>query len=173
MCNFVLPPKEKLPRDQRKHRVLPATGKKFHSKWKKKYENLDREKNKRRNETLVMQGNLKDILSHLSTDIDQETLLLYLQDKLPEDKKYELEKQLMENEFAGDALEGLREIKDKQQIHFMVEMLNRDLKKKTEKKRKRREKMQIKDQTWLYISAIIIILLILISYMVLVYLDKR
>ena len=120
-----------------------------------------------------MQGNLKDILSHLSTDIDQETLLLYLQDKLPEDKKYELEKQLMENEFAGDALEGLREIKDKQQIHFMVEMLNRDLKKKTEKKRKRREKMQIKDQTWLYISAIIIILLILISYMVLVYLDKR
>jgi len=120
-----------------------------------------------------MQGNLKDILSNLSTDIDQETLLLYLQDKLPEDKKHELEKKLMENEFAGDALEGLREIKDKQQISFMVEMLNRDLKKKTEKKRKRREKMQIKDQTWLYISAIIIILLILISYMVLVYLDKR
>ena len=120
-----------------------------------------------------MQGNLKDILSNLSTDIDQETLLLYLQDKLPEDKKHELEKKLMENEFAGDALEGLREIKDKQQISFMVEMLNRDLKKKTEKKRKRREKMQIKDQTWLYISAIIIILLILISYLVLVYLDKR
>ena len=120
-----------------------------------------------------MQGNLKDILSNLSTDIDQETLLLYLQDKLPEDKKHELEKRLMENEFAGDALEGLREIKDKQQISFMVEMLNRDLKKKTEKKRKRRAKMQIKDQTWLYISAIIIILLILISYMVLVYLDKR
>ena len=81
-----------------------------------------------------MQGNLKDILSNLSTDIDQETLLLYLQDKLPEDKKHELEKRLMENEFAGDALEGLREIKDKQQISFMVEMLNRDLKKKTEKK---------------------------------------
>ena len=120
-----------------------------------------------------MQGNLKDILSNLSTDIDQETLLLYLQDKLPEDKKHELEKRLMENEFAGDALEGLREIKDKQQISFMVEMLNRDLKKKTEKKRRRREKMQIKDQSWLYISAIIIILLILISYLVLVYLDKN
>jgi len=115
-----------------------------------------------------MTGNLKEILSNLSTEIDQETLLLYLQDKLPQDKKHELEKQLLENEFAGDALEGLREIKDKQQINFMVEMLNRDLKKKTEKKRKRREKMQIKDQSWLYISAIIIILLIVISYMVLV-----
>jgi hypothetical protein len=115
-----------------------------------------------------MTGNLKEILSNLSTEIDQETLLLYLQDKLPQDKKHELEKQLLENEFAGDALEGLREIKDKQQINFMVEMLNRDLKKKTEKKRKRREKMQIKDQSWLYISVIIIILLIIISYMVVV-----
>lgn len=33
-----------------------------------------------------MQENLKDILSHLTTDIDQETLLLYLQDKLPVEK---------------------------------------------------------------------------------------
>jgi len=28
-----------------------------------------------------MPGNYKDILSHLSTEIDQETLLLYLQNK--------------------------------------------------------------------------------------------
>ena len=34
-----------------------------------------------------MPDNLKDILSHLTTDIDQETLLLYLQDKLPAEKK--------------------------------------------------------------------------------------
>lgn len=111
-----------------------------------------------------MQGNLKDILSNLSTDIDQETLLLYLQDKLPEEKKHEVEKKLLENEFANDALEGLQEFKDKQQIAYMVDMLNRDLKKRTEKKKKRREKMQLKDQSWLYISIIIIILLIIISY---------
>jgi hypothetical protein len=111
-----------------------------------------------------MPDNLKDILSHLSTDIDQETLLLYLQDKLPEEKKHEVEKKLLENEFANDAMEGLQEIKDKQQIAYMVEMLNRDLKKKTEKRRQRREKMKLKDQSWLYISIIIIILLIIISY---------
>ena len=39
-----------------------------------------------------MPGNLKDILAHLSTEIDQETLLLYLQDKLSPEKKHELEK---------------------------------------------------------------------------------
>ena len=112
-----------------------------------------------------MPNNLKDILSHLSTDIDQETLLLYLQDKLSEEKKHEVEKKLLENEFANDAVEGLQEFKDKQQIAYMVDMLNRDLKKRTEKKKKRREKMILKDQSWLYISIVIIILLIIISYL--------
>ena len=113
-----------------------------------------------------MPDNLKDILSHLSTEIDQETLLLYLQDKLSEEKKHEVEQQLLDNEFASDAMEGLQEFKDKQQVSYIVDMLNRDLKKKTEKKRLRREKLKLKDQSWLYISIIIIILLIIISYII-------
>lgn len=64
-------------------------------------------------------------------------------------------------------MEGLQEIKDKQQIQYMVEMLNRDLKKKTAKKKKMREKMKIKDQPWLYISILILILLVVISYIIL------
>jgi predicted secreted protein len=113
-----------------------------------------------------MSDNIKDILSHLSTDVDQETLLLYLQNKLSEEQKHEVEKQLMDNEFAGDAMEGLQEIKDKQQIAYMVDMLNRDLKKKVQKKKDRREKMKIKDQPWLYISIFIIIILIVISFII-------
>jgi len=111
-----------------------------------------------------MAPNLKDILSHLSTDIDQETLLLYLQDKLSEEKKHEVEKKLLENEFASDAMEGLQEFKDKQRVAYLVDILNRDLKKKTEKKKQRKQRMQLKDQSWLYISIVIILLLIIISY---------
>ncbi|MEO6220378.1 MAG: hypothetical protein ABIO81_08120 [Ginsengibacter sp.] len=113
-----------------------------------------------------MPENYKDILSHLSNEVDQETLLLYLQGKLTEDKKHEVEKILLQNEFDDEALEGLQKINDKEQINHIVEMLNRDLKKKTEKKKKRREKMQMKDQPWLYISILILLLLIVISYMV-------
>ena len=113
-----------------------------------------------------MSENLKDILSHLSTEVDQETLLLYLQGKLSEEKKHEVEKKLLQHEFDDDALEGLQEIKDKQQIQYMVEMLNRDLKKKTAKKKQRREKWRIKDQSWLYISILILIILIALSYFV-------
>ena len=113
-----------------------------------------------------MSESFKDILSNLSTDVDQETLLLYLQGKLSEEKKNEVEKKLSQHEFDDDALEGLQEIKDKQQIQYMVEMLNRDLKKRTAKKKKMRDKMKIKDQPWLYISILILILLIAICYIV-------
>ena len=92
--------------------------------------------------------------------------MLYLQNKLTAEKKHEVEKKLLENEFAEDAVEGLQAIKDKQDINYMVELLNRDLKKKLAKKRQRREKMRIKDQSWLYISLIILILLIVIAYIV-------
>jgi hypothetical protein len=113
-----------------------------------------------------MREDLKNILSSLNPDIDQETLLLYLQDKLSEEQKHEVEKKLAENEFADDAIEGLQEIKDKQQISHMVEMLNRDLKKKVEKKKQRRKKLELKDQSWLYLAVFILILLIVISYIV-------
>lgn len=113
-----------------------------------------------------MSTNLKDILSNLSTEIDQETLLLYLQDKLSKEKRHEVEKRLLENEFAGDALEGLQNFRDKKQIALMVEMLNRDLKKKTQKKRLRRDKLRLRDQPWLYISILILLLLIVLSYMI-------
>jgi len=92
--------------------------------------------------------------------------LLYLQNKLSEEKKHEIEKKLMESEFTDDAVEGLREIKDKRQIQYMVEMLNRDLKNKLQKKKERRRKLEIKDQSWLYVSILIFILLIIISYMI-------
>ena len=113
-----------------------------------------------------MSENYKDILSNLSTDVDQETLLLYLQGKLSAEKKHEVEKQLLQSEFEGDAAEGLQAFKDKEQLQYMVEMLNRDLKKRTEKKKKRRDKMKIPDQPWLYISILILIILIVISYLI-------
>lgn len=120
-----------------------------------------------------MSEKYKDILSHLSTEVDQETLLLYLNGKLSEQQKHEVEKQLMKDEFTEDALEGLESIKDREQIRYMVEMLNRDLRKKTEKKKKMREKMKLKDQPWLYIAVLITLLLIVLCYMIIHHMLKK
>ena len=99
-----------------------------------------------------MKENIKNILTNLSTDIDQEILLQYLQDKLSEEKKHEVEKQLLENEFASDAIEGLQQIKNKKDINIIIDQLNRDLKLKTAKKNQRRERIKLQDQPWMYIS---------------------
>jgi hypothetical protein len=110
--------------------------------------------------------NLKDILSHLSTDIDQETLLLYLQDKLTPEKKHEVEKKLLENEFANDATEGLQEFKNKENLSLLVAQLNRDLKKKLKSRKSRTAKIHLAEQPWIYFAVIVIIILVIISFFV-------
>ena len=113
-----------------------------------------------------MKENLKDILSNLSTEIDQETLLLYLQGKLSEEKKHEVEKKLMENPFAEDALEGLQQFRNKQDVSKFVEQLNRELRNKVIRKKRRRDKLRLKDQGWIYITILIIIILVIVSFLV-------
>lgn len=113
-----------------------------------------------------MAANLKDILSHLSPDVDQETLLLYLQNKLTPEKMHEVEKKLLESRFEDEAVEGLSEIKDKERIHYLVESLNRDLRRRLEKKRKYRQKMKLKFQPWFFAAILILLLLIVLSYII-------
>lgn len=113
-----------------------------------------------------MKENLKDILSHLSTEIDQETLLLYLQGKLSAEQQHEVEKQMMENDFASDALEGLRNIKDQQRLQLLIDQLNLDLKKKTEKKKAYKEKRRIKQDPWVLVAIVLILTLAVIAYFI-------
>ncbi len=113
-----------------------------------------------------MSDNLKDILSNEHPEIDPETMMLYLQGKLTPEQKHEVEKLLMQGDFEDEAMEGLQEFKDKEQIQYTIEALNRDLKKKTEKKQKRRDKLKLPDQTWIVISVVSVLLLVIVSYFV-------
>ncbi len=113
-----------------------------------------------------MSENLKDILSNEHPEIDQETMMLYLQGKLTPEQKHEVEKRMMQGDFEEEAMEGLQAYNDKEQIQYTIEALNRDLKKKTEKKQKRRDKLKLPDQTWIVISVVIVLLLVIVSYFV-------
>jgi hypothetical protein len=113
-----------------------------------------------------MSDNLKDILSNLNPEVDQETLMLYLQGKLTAEKQHEVEQQMMEGDFESDALEGLQAVKDKQRLMGIVEQLNYDLKKKTQKRKMRSERYKIKSDPSLWIAIVIFLLLIVISYFI-------
>lgn len=113
-----------------------------------------------------MSENLKDILSNLNPHIDQTTLMLYLQGKLTAEQQHEVEKQILDNEFETDAMEGLQDFKDKKNLIALVHQLNKDLKKNTEKKKRQKEKSEIKLEPWLLIAIIVILIIALISFIV-------
>ena len=113
-----------------------------------------------------MSENLKDILSNLNPDIDQETLMQYLQGKLSPQEQHELEKQMMDDDFDADALEGLQEFKNKKDISCLVDQLNTDLKRRTEKKKRLKEKLKLNLDSTLVIAVVIILLLIVLAYLI-------
>ena len=113
-----------------------------------------------------MQENLKNILNNEDTPLPPEKVMKSLQGELSEAESHELEMQLNNSDFDNDAIEGLESINDKKQINFIVEKLNNDLKKRTREKKKRTEKLKLPDQSWMYISTLILLLLIVISFFI-------
>jgi ferric-dicitrate binding protein FerR (iron transport regulator) len=113
-----------------------------------------------------MKERLKDILTHLHSEVDQETLLRYLEGHLTPEKQQELEALLLDADFEAEALEGLQQLPDRKAIPGIVEALNKDLKRKTEKRRARRRKLDIKLESWLLIALVTVLLLVIIGFMI-------
>ncbi|GAA4735844.1 hypothetical protein [Flavisolibacter ginsenosidimutans] len=113
-----------------------------------------------------MKENLKDILSHLHSEVDQEELLKYLEGKLSAEEQHELEKNALDDPFEADALDGLQDISNKTKIAALVEDLNRDLKKKTAKKKNLPHRREAKLEPWLLITIIIVLLVVVLGYII-------
>lgn len=113
-----------------------------------------------------MSGNLKDILSTLRNDIDQEKLLQYLNGQMPAAEQHELEKQLNDDPFLADAVEGLQGFKNSSEAELMAYQLNATLKKQLAKKEKHRKKRNLPDQTIVYFAIVLLLLLAVIAYFV-------
>lgn len=112
-----------------------------------------------------MSDELKNILANLNKDIEQDKLLDYLNKKLSASEAHELEKQMADDPFVNDAVEGLEEFRDKKDLSLYVQQLNSDLKKQLEKKKLRREKRKIKNQPWLYFSIVLLLVLAVVCFM--------
>ncbi len=111
-----------------------------------------------------MSDDLKDILSNLNKDVEQEKLLDYLNKKLSASDAHEVEKQMADDEFMNDAVEGLQHFKNKKDLLLLVDQLNSDLKKQTLKKKLKKDKRKLKDQPLLYFTIALLLILVVISY---------
>ena len=113
-----------------------------------------------------MSKDLKDILANLNKDIEQEKLLDYLNKNLSAAEAHEVEKQMADDEFMNDAMEGLENFKNKKDNSLMVQQLKKKKKKQTAKKKARKEKRKLKDQPWLYITIVTLLILVIVAYIV-------
>jgi anti-sigma factor RsiW len=119
-----------------------------------------------------MKNNLLQILADSNKDIDNQMLMDYISGKLSNADQHSVEEWLEQNQFAADAMEGLAEFGNKEQLQDLVAQLNRDLKLFLDQKRKRREERRWKDKPWIYLAAILILSLIIIAYIIINLLSK-
>lgn len=113
-----------------------------------------------------MADELKDILNNSNDNIDSQKLMDYLGKKLPAQESHELEKQMADDDFMNDAVEGLEQMGSTQKLGISVNELNRELQKQISKNKNRKNRRKFKEQPWTYIAVILLLLLAIISYMV-------
>lgn len=119
-----------------------------------------------------MKNDLINILSNSNKEVDNELLLDYISGKLSDPDQHAVEEWLEENQFAAEALEGLQEFGNKDQLLEYVRELNLELKAYLQQKKKRRENKQLKEQPWTYIAIVFILAIAIIAYLFLHLLGK-
>jgi len=106
-------------------------------------------------------------ISGFNKDKEHETLLNYLNKNMSDEAQHEFEKKISDDEFMSEAVEGLEEVKNKNHLELLVRQLNNDLKKQVNKKRTRIEKRKLKEQPWVYLSIILLLMLIITTFLIL------
>lgn len=114
-----------------------------------------------------MKNNLINILANSNKELDNQLLMDYVSGKLSHADQHAVEEWLEDNEFAADALEGLQEFGNKDQLQEYVRQLNLELKAFLLQKKQKREKRVWKDQPWTYTAIIFILFLAIITYVIL------
>ncbi len=113
-----------------------------------------------------MNTDLKDILANSNKDIDNQQLMDYLSNHLPSAQQHEVEKNMVDDAFVNDAVEGLQQIDSNKNIPVYIAQLNNNLQKQIAKSKNRKDKRRWKDNPQIYIAFIIVMLLLIAGFMV-------
>lgn len=109
---------------------------------------------------------LRDILKE-DEHLPNEQLLRYLNGELSEEDRLALEALMADDTFMNEALEGLQKFKNPQLTGDYAEQLNQQLRKLIHKKERRKLKRRLKEQHWLIIAVLAILLFCVTGYLLL------
>ncbi len=112
--------------------------------------------------------NWKDIFKK-EQELSEEELLQYLNKDISEDEMNSIEQKMAASAFENDALEGLEQFKNKENIIEITNSLNQQLKKHISRNNKRKKKRKIQDQQWLIVAILAVLLLSVAGYLLIHY----
>ena len=113
-----------------------------------------------------MSKDFKNILSHLNKDVEQDMLLQYLNRTLSDLDQHTLEMQLNDDDFMSDAMDGLQQMKSTDKVSLAVTQLNAGLKKQLQHNKKKRIKGSFMQDSWIYYTVVILLILSIIAFVV-------
>lgn len=119
-----------------------------------------------------MADELDDILTPGAEDIGKEELLKYLKGELSGEELHRVEKAMLDSKLMNDAVEGLQNVSDTQQIHLIQKDIDASLKQYLLRKNSKRPQRPIRGLYWVIVSLIVILLLIVVAFAV-IYVERK
>ena len=114
-----------------------------------------------------MRKGLLNILEPGKDPVKDQQIIDYLEGKLDAEAQHNVEEQELEDELFLDAMEGLQSVEDKSRLEMIARDMNKALQAKLIiKKNKRSEQRKWKDQKWITVSIVTLLLLLFISFLV-------
>ena len=98
--------------------------------------------------------------------VTDKELVDYITHDLSLEEQLHVEKAIEDDPFTLDAIEGLKEIPDKQQINQSINELNQHLSKLVDTKNKRKQKRKLPVDQWAMLAVIVILFVSIITYFI-------
>jgi len=93
----------------------------------------------------------------------------YLKGNLSGEALQNIEKQMEDDAFVKDAVDGLQQFSSDKKLDKYVNNLNKDLQRKLSIKKQRKEKRRLSSMSWIIIITVVILLLCVLAYAVITF----
>ena len=108
---------------------------------------------------------LTNILNN-EDELNEDQLLHYIQGKASAEDVHAVERQMAEDDFVNDAVEGLQNFTSPKKIDSYLNQLNKNLQQQLEVKKQKKEKREIKHLGWIIFAAVLILVLCVLGFVV-------
>lgn len=98
------------------------------------------------------------------TNWDESILLHFIKGDLTASERQSIDNEMASNEFLKDAVEGLKLLKDDQEIKDSVLLLQKKLKEQTQTRRQRRHPA-LKPKLWLWVATLTLLILLFVAWL--------